>query len=378
MFEFKGEESKVIILSLVRNRPKGNIGFVAVRNRINVLLSRAKHGMYILGNAESLKASNSKMWHHVLSILEEENAIGPAIQVIKPSIIHLHAVPFFTAHCHNSVDSAIYLYHLWKILYSRSVENLTIFFRLNLLINRSTCKDFFSPERGCQTHVLTFRCPGMTSQLTCQKHPGTSTMVSKPEDFTRVQDGGCEKNCTFRLACGHSCPRFDATWGTPLHCKHDSSVFLSQVYCLCLGLQWHSIFFGIIHAEGRARFLMVFSIFRMCHSDDPQHNLVQCQEICKRGLEPCGHACENLCCEPCGPCNKLIEKVKLPCMHEAEWVKCSEYVTGPIYFHLVPNSLSRSEVKWTARFWSTSCRVFLYQIEFYSKEIQTKHCVQNE
>lgn len=82
----KGEESKVIILSLVRNKQKGNIGFVAIQNRINVLLSRAKHGMFILGNAESLKASKSKMWHQVLDTLEEIKAVGPAIEVKVPEI----------------------------------------------------------------------------------------------------------------------------------------------------------------------------------------------------------------------------------------------------------------------------------------------------
>jgi superfamily I DNA and/or RNA helicase len=44
----------VVILSLVRSRADCNIGFLRLRNRINVLLSRAKHGMYLLGNAGAL------------------------------------------------------------------------------------------------------------------------------------------------------------------------------------------------------------------------------------------------------------------------------------------------------------------------------------
>lgn len=34
----------------------GTIGFLATSNRVNVMLSRAKHGMYILGNQETLTA----------------------------------------------------------------------------------------------------------------------------------------------------------------------------------------------------------------------------------------------------------------------------------------------------------------------------------
>jgi hypothetical protein len=50
----------VVILSLVRSRPDGNIGFLRLRNRINVLLSRAKHGMYLLGNAGKQPGNNCR------------------------------------------------------------------------------------------------------------------------------------------------------------------------------------------------------------------------------------------------------------------------------------------------------------------------------
>ena len=44
------------------------IGFLKTSNRINVMLSRAKHGMYILGHADTLIASKkSTMWRQVLS-----------------------------------------------------------------------------------------------------------------------------------------------------------------------------------------------------------------------------------------------------------------------------------------------------------------------
>lgn len=39
---FQGEESDVIILSLVRSNDQGNIGFLSVANRVCVALSRAK------------------------------------------------------------------------------------------------------------------------------------------------------------------------------------------------------------------------------------------------------------------------------------------------------------------------------------------------
>ncbi len=44
----QGEEAKVIIISTTRNNPAGNIGFLKMKNRINVLISRAQHGMWVL------------------------------------------------------------------------------------------------------------------------------------------------------------------------------------------------------------------------------------------------------------------------------------------------------------------------------------------
>ncbi|KAI4140188.1 MAG: hypothetical protein L6R39_005902 [Caloplaca ligustica] len=50
---FQGEEAKVVIVSLVRSNDKRNCGFLKTSNRINVLLSRARHGMYIIGNSDT-------------------------------------------------------------------------------------------------------------------------------------------------------------------------------------------------------------------------------------------------------------------------------------------------------------------------------------
>jgi superfamily I DNA and/or RNA helicase len=42
---FQGEEAKVVMILLVRNNREQQIGFLKTSNRINVLLSRARHGM---------------------------------------------------------------------------------------------------------------------------------------------------------------------------------------------------------------------------------------------------------------------------------------------------------------------------------------------
>ncbi|KAG8703866.1 hypothetical protein FRC09_003894, partial [Ceratobasidium sp. 395] len=93
---FQGEEGNVVILSLVRNNgtkfdgnisslqhtpgARSHIGFLKSDNRVNVGLSRAKHGLYIFGNAPEL-ARGSRMWATVLQELHTSESIGTALPI---------------------------------------------------------------------------------------------------------------------------------------------------------------------------------------------------------------------------------------------------------------------------------------------------------
>ena len=49
---YQGEENEIIILSLVRSNTENRIGFLSISNRVCVALSRAKRGLYCIGNME--------------------------------------------------------------------------------------------------------------------------------------------------------------------------------------------------------------------------------------------------------------------------------------------------------------------------------------
>lgn len=51
---YQGKESKIILLSLVRNNQAGKIGFLKIENRVCVALSRAREGFYMMGNMDLL------------------------------------------------------------------------------------------------------------------------------------------------------------------------------------------------------------------------------------------------------------------------------------------------------------------------------------
>ncbi|XP_037478769.1 ATP-dependent helicase upf1-like isoform X2 [Triticum dicoccoides] len=56
---FQGGEEDIIILSTVRSNSDGVVGFVSDRQRTNVALTRARHCLWILGNAATLSRSGS-------------------------------------------------------------------------------------------------------------------------------------------------------------------------------------------------------------------------------------------------------------------------------------------------------------------------------
>lgn len=79
---FQGEEAKVIVISLVRSNNSRQCGFLRTSNRINVLLSRAKHGMYIIGNGDT--CSGIPMWKDVVTALKAGDNMGPELLLQCP------------------------------------------------------------------------------------------------------------------------------------------------------------------------------------------------------------------------------------------------------------------------------------------------------
>ncbi|KAF9139293.1 hypothetical protein BGX30_008146 [Mortierella sp. GBA39] len=80
---FQGEEADIIIISLVRSNTRedhhgssATIGFLKSRNRTTVLLSRARHGLYLIGNASLMDQPQNGIWPGVMTELHENDRIG--------------------------------------------------------------------------------------------------------------------------------------------------------------------------------------------------------------------------------------------------------------------------------------------------------------
>jgi hypothetical protein len=81
----QGEEADVVVVSLVRSNPDRQVGFLREPERVNVLLSRARHGMILFGDSDTLRHARStdarRVWGRVLADLEGCGAVLAGLPV---------------------------------------------------------------------------------------------------------------------------------------------------------------------------------------------------------------------------------------------------------------------------------------------------------
>ena len=78
---YQGQENDIIILSCVRSNTEKKGGFSVIQNRINVALSRARNGLFVIGNitmlaqAKNYMATNKNIWTDIRKLAKEENTL---------------------------------------------------------------------------------------------------------------------------------------------------------------------------------------------------------------------------------------------------------------------------------------------------------------
>ncbi|KAF8770165.1 NFX1-type zinc finger-containing protein 1 [Argiope bruennichi] len=260
---FQGEENDIILISFVRSNEEGQIGFLKVSNRVCVALSRAKKGLYCIGNF-GLLAEKSNLWKNIVETLESKKSIGPSLLLM----------------CQNHPDI------------SRAVTNDS---------------DFdFVPEGGCTKqcefqllcgHQCSLKChpynlahEGIKCQSPCTKQcseghlctrkcsercPPCAFLVPKTINLCghtiqvpchlRENTTPCTAACDKLLPCGHQCNKQCAE-----SCAKECFVKMSVKSFVC----GHEV---NIACSG---------------CNDPELLMMKCKEPCRAEL-PCGHKCKE-------------------------------------------------------------------------------------
>ncbi|OQR83744.1 hypothetical protein ACHHYP_14331 [Achlya hypogyna] len=261
---FQGNEADLVFISTVRCNKMGSVGFLKVFNRVNVMLSRAKHGMFIFGSAATLEASRqATMFHKVLDILEHKQLMGPYVELR----CELHGTKCRVA---NSAD----------------VQRL-------------------APDGGC-----TERC---SARLPCGH---ACAKLCHPDDLMHVTNK-CLEACTRAVrVCGHLCQErcyapCRCAIVVPSHrlsCGHD----ITNVRCAAIHDEARPL-----RCSAKVRVVMprcqhvmelpcatAVKLDRARRANDAKE-LAVLADLCTipcGGARDCGHACAH----PCAACSKVL------------------------------------------------------------------------
>ncbi|XP_014216560.1 NFX1-type zinc finger-containing protein 1-like [Copidosoma floridanum] len=292
---FQGEESKIILLSLVRNNGQGNIGFLKEENRVCVALSRAREGLYVMGNMNDLLVNND-IWPKVKKVLEDENAIGDYIRIR----CQIHRDQFFEVRkaedfkqspeggCSKKCDLLLSCGHVCTNV-CHILDREHIKYRCKQKCVKSCPNDHPCPLlcwQGCVPCLVnverTLKC-GHTVKMPCSFEADSFPCPVKIDVTLPVCDHNMEKpcyvsidkvectyECEIRLDCGHAC-------------------------------------------------------IKKCHVHfDPDHLEYECYKDCTKKNADCtgDHLCKKKCFENCDPCPVLVDKVR-SCGHHYKKVACS-------------------------------------------------------
>ena len=70
---FQGREKDIVVISCVRSNDIGSIGFLSDTRRMNVAITRARFGLYIIGNAATLR--NNDDWGDLIEYAEQNDSL---------------------------------------------------------------------------------------------------------------------------------------------------------------------------------------------------------------------------------------------------------------------------------------------------------------
>lgn len=341
--KYQGEENDIVILSLVRSNREGRVGFLQIANRVCVALSRAKQGLFCIGDMDMF--SRVKLWSAILHGLREHGQVGRALalscqnhperRTLVTSAEDFAAVP--EGGCNQPCEFRLECGHVCtRACHPYDAEHKE--FRCVKDCPRVLCELGHRCRKRCYQECGDCTEPVEKVIPLCQH----KQMVPCHQDAWSFT---CQVPCDKVLKCGHGCKsicgelctiRCMETVTMTLQCGHAQEVNCYQVKepeeppCLTkcgVQLRCGHPCPGTCHGCKRGR------LHRPCNKRC-QHILVcshMCNEPCTRDCPPCNRPCQNRCIhsqckkkcgQPCAPCTE-------PCAWQCPHQRCSKLCHEP-------------------------------------------------
>lgn len=318
--DFQGEENDIVLLSLVRSNPESNIGFLSSPNRTCVSLSRAKKGLYIIGNLSMLRGKDKTLWPEIISDLEQQQCIGNALplycRVHKERKI-LVAVPEDfrkspEGGCDQLCRTRLPCGHFCpRICHPNDMSHA----KYKCLRD---CPKTLPCGHKCGNKC--YQCSSGCSPCSTTGHkvlPGCGHEVDMPCSANPLHYS-CPRLCGKIMRCGHNCQN---TCSMPcnLKCLVETEKTLPcghKIKDLCSRLTDKTKCPGKCEALLECGHPCVGTCGE-CHMGRLH---MRCRQNCGRQLV-CGHTCNFPCASTCPPCTKLCNNF---CVHSQCPRKCYE------------------------------------------------------
>ncbi|XP_024082796.1 NFX1-type zinc finger-containing protein 1 isoform X3 [Cimex lectularius] len=208
---YQGKENTIVIISLVRNNKNGHIGFLALENRVCVALSRARAGLFILGNMTILSKS-STLWQEVQTVLQKQNAIGKSLPLICQKKVHnTEAVSYnqllvsSNTGCDHMCKQELKCGHVCKSnCHLPDTEHKEIYLCTEFCMATLECghKCQFMCHMDDKEHEDKFICPLHNDNLLSRQF---NSVTINPNKEQNIKNTSKRKLCGAKLSCGHQC-----------------------------------------------------------------------------------------------------------------------------------------------------------------------------
>ena len=179
---YQGDENKYVIVSLVRSNNRGAIGFLKEMNRRCVAQSRAKCGMYFVGNLTTLAESKGSCWYKFITMIIDRGCAGYSMPLQCPKHKELSR--------YEAVDDT-------------SINE--IIKNPKLLCDRP-CGELYSckiPEHSCQKPCFPYHQHDQCSQKVLDKFPECGHTLRR-KCVRDISEYHCKTEVSVELQCGHS------------------------------------------------------------------------------------------------------------------------------------------------------------------------------
>ncbi|KAG0018307.1 hypothetical protein BGZ82_000485 [Podila clonocystis] len=322
---YQGEKAQIVIISLVRNKLDSNsstfgkIEFLKSPNRTNVLLSRAQHGMFIIGNTDLMDRETNGIWPSVIKELRAQNRVGAGLPLsckTHPESVRIvgsakklkNATPSggCTLRCARGMPCG----HICpRKCHPEDTEHRLVkcYRPCHQKKNPSTivCKAKVARKSPTCSHKYESECWDKTAKVVCSKpcdselpcgHRCTNSCLTCQKGAQHIQ---CKLKCDKDLFCGHRCD-------SPCHPNSDCPPCKQSCTVACAHRTCH------LPCDSACAACSESCIWTCQHQG--QCNMpcgvpcdrLPCHNRCEKSL-PCGHQCPSVCGEICPPQKFCVE-----------------------------------------------------------------------